>query len=127
MSVLGQHLEFDEAVRQFRAFLGSQGWPTEVVWVSTGDIVHRPTEPVAVYRREAAGDAEARTIFEKGCRAGRGVSFEAVCTLGNETVAVVAFPRDDREAELLRYPYDGSLKMSAAIPRVEGTVRWSSC
>lgn len=44
MSVLGQHLEFDEAVRQFRAFLGSQGWPTDVVWARTGDIVRRPNE-----------------------------------------------------------------------------------
>ena len=44
---------------------------------------------------------------------------EAVCTLGDATVAIVAFPSDDREAELLMYPSDGDVKMGAAIPRVK--------
>ena len=68
-------------------------------------------------------DSDARDAFATGGAAGRGVAFHAVCTLGDATVAVVAFPSDDREAERFMYPEDGSLKMSAAIPRVEGTAQ----
>jgi hypothetical protein len=127
MSVLGQRLEFDEALSRFRAFLGSQGWPTEIVWARAGDVIRDSSEVVSIVRRESGADSEARKTFEDGLGVGLGVSFEAVCTLADETVAVVAFPADSREAELLMYPSDGGLKMSAAMPRVEGTSRWSSC
>jgi hypothetical protein len=118
-------LDFDDALGKFRVFLRSQAWPTEIVWSRPGDIIRRSPASVAIHRRDGDGDSHARDTFDEGCRAGRGVSLEAVCTLGDATVAIVAFPSDDREAELLMYPSDGGVKMSAAIPRVEGTARWS--
>jgi len=42
---------------------------------------------------------------------------DAVCTLGDVTCAVISYPTDDREAELLMFPSDGGLKMSVAVPR----------
>jgi hypothetical protein len=127
MSVLDQHPDFDEAVRKFRVFLEGQGWPTKIIWSRPGDISRRSTESIAVHRRDIDGQSEARTTYEQGRRAGLGVSLEAVCTLGDAAVVTVAYPVDDREAELLMYPSDGGLKMCTAILRIEGTVRWSSC
>src|SRR4051812_47522423 len=121
MSVPGTRLEFDEALSRFRAFLRSQGWPTAIVWARAGDVIRDSSEVISIVRRQSGSDSEARRTFEDGLGGGLGVSFEAVCTLGDETVAVVAFPADSREAELLMYPPDGSLRMSAAMPRVEGT------
>ena len=127
MSILDQRPDFDDAIRRFRAFLQGQGWPTKIVWVRSGDISRRFSESIAVHRRDGDAAGEARGIYEQGCRAGLGVALEAVCTLGDAAVATVSYPADEREAELLMYPSNGGLKMSAAIPRVEGTVRWSSC
>jgi hypothetical protein len=127
MSVLEQRPDFDEAVRRFQLFLEAQGWPTKIIWSRQGDISRRSTESIAVHRRDIDGQSEARTTYEQGRRAGLGVSLEAVCTLGDAAVVTVAHPADEREAELLMYPSDGGLKMCAAMPRVEGNVRWSSC
>jgi hypothetical protein len=127
MSVLEPRPDFDEAVRTFQAFLEGKGWPTKIIWSRPGDISRRSTESIAVDRRDVDGQSEARSTYEQGRRAGLGVSLEAVCTLGDAAVVTVAYPSDDREAELLMYPSDGGLKMCAAIPRIEGTARWSSC
>ena len=57
--------------------------------------------------------------YEQGRSANLGVSLEAVCTFDGATCAIVGYPADEREAELLMYPSDGSLKFSAALPRTE--------
>src|SRR5579872_5722964 len=124
MSVLEQRPDFDEAVRRFQAFLEGQGWPTKIIWSRPGDISRRSTESIAVHRRNIDGQFEARSTYEQARRAGVGVSLEAVCTVGDTAVVTVAYPSDDREAELLMYPSDGGLKMCAAMPRIEGIVRW---
>src|SRR5579871_2095664 len=103
MSVLDQRPEFDDAVRQFRAFLQSQGWPTRIVWVRAGDISRQTSESVAVHRRDGDAAVEARAAYEEGRRAGLGVAFEAVCTLGDAAVSTVSYPADERDAELLMY------------------------
>lgn len=126
MIVLEQRPDFDEAVRTLQVFLAGQGWPTTIIWTRPGDIVRRSAEFIGIHRRDIDGQSEARSTYEQGRRAGLGVSLEAVCTLGGAAVVTVAYPSDDREAELLMYPSDGGLKMCAAIPRIEGTVRWSS-
>jgi hypothetical protein len=127
MSVLDQRPDFDDAVRQFRAFLQGQGWPTKIVWARAGDISRQSSGSVAVHRHDGDAAVEARGTYEKGCQVGLGVALEAVGTLGDAAVATVSYPSDERDAELLMYPSNGGLKMSAAIPRVEVTVRWSSC
>jgi hypothetical protein len=55
-----------------------------------------------------------------------GVMLDAHCTIGPLTCASVGFPSDQDEAERLMYPSDGSLKLSVAVPRVEGRQLGSS-
>lgn len=107
---------FDQAVSRFKQFLESQGWPTEIVWARQNDVVWQG-ESLTVRTCEAI---DAKVDYDLGQRAGLGVLLEARCTLGNLTSACVCYPQDEREAELLLYPSDGSLKLSVAVPKVEG-------
>jgi hypothetical protein len=125
MTVLAGRLDFDDAVSRFRAFLHSQGWPTQIIWMKPGDIILRTSEAVVICHRDVDGESGAIEIFEDASQRALGVSLDAVCTLGDATVAIVDFPSDGREAELLMYPADGGLKMRIAIPRLEGAVRSS--
>jgi hypothetical protein len=119
---------FDEAAQSFRTFLVAQGWPGHIVWIRDGDVIRRAGDPVTICRSEQAdGEKGAQRKYEIGRRRGLGVLLEAICTLGDATCAIVAYPVDEREAELLMYPSDGGLKLSVAVPRIEGVARWSSC
>jgi hypothetical protein len=48
---------------------------------------------------------------------------EGICTLDDATCAVITFPSDPADAELLMYPADGGLKLSVALPRIAGVLR----
>jgi hypothetical protein len=120
--------EFAEAVQRFRDFLRAEGWPMQVLWVREADIVRLPDPGIAVFLQGDDGGVErAERVFASARAAGLGVAMEAVCTLGDATCAVVAWPRDRDEASREPYPPDGGLKLSAATPRLEGTARWSAC
>jgi hypothetical protein len=111
---------FREAVQRFRDFLRGQMWPDKILWFRADDFGRVPGKPITILRRPSGdGSADAETSYERGHRANLGVSLEAVCTLDGSTCAFVDFPADEREAELLMYPSDGSVKFSAAMPRTE--------
>lgn len=118
---------FDEAAQKFREFLVSLGWPGQIIWIRDGDIIRRARDPLTICRSEQGdGEENAQRKYEIGLRKGLGVLLEAICTLGDATCAIVSYPVDQREAELLMYPSHGGLKLSAALPRIEGVARWSS-
>jgi hypothetical protein len=66
-------------------------------------------------------------LHEEGRRRNLGVSFDAVCIVGDSTCATLSYPRDARDAELRMYPPEGGLKMGVADRRVEGQLRWPFC
>jgi hypothetical protein len=120
--------EFAGAVQRFRDFLRAEGWPTDLLWVREADIVRLPESGVAVFLQgDDDGAARAERVFASARAAGLGVALDAVCTLGEATCAVVAWPLDPEEAVRAHYPADGGLKLSVATTRLEGTARWSSC
>jgi hypothetical protein len=115
---------FGEAVQRFKDFLRSQHWPEDIRWFRADDFGRAPGGPITIVREpDGDGCGDAMASYEQGRRANLGVSFEAVCTFGGATCAIVGYPADAREAELLMYPSDGSLKLSAALPRTEALRR----
>jgi hypothetical protein len=111
--------EFSEATRRFAAFLHDQGWPERIQWVGERDFERvSPSEIVVYVRGDDDGAADAQRLFERGRAAEHGVMLSAICTWGEVTCATVSSPRDDAE---------GGLKLSVAVPRLAGTVRWAAC
>ena len=109
---------FVDALRSFEQFLEAQGWPTRIRWIVEKDLVRSPGRPVNVMDgNDEARRADAQRCYEVGRGRCLGVLMDAVCTLGDVTCAVISYPTDDREAELLMFPSDGGLKMSVAVPR----------
>jgi hypothetical protein len=120
--------DFTEATRRFREFLRRHEWPEQIAWVRAADVLRTPGLTITVYRQtDTEGEGDAEREYDLGRRKGLGVLLDAVCTLGDWTCAMVLHPTDEREAELLMYPSDGSLKLSAALPRTEGIARWPIC
>jgi hypothetical protein len=121
-------LDFATAVQRFREFLQAEGWPTALLWVREADVVRLPGPGLAVFREgDDDGATRAERVFASACEGGLGVALEAVCTLGAATCALVSWPRDREDAERSSYPAGGALKLSAAAPRLEASVRWSAC
>jgi hypothetical protein len=97
---------FEEATRRFQKFLSENGWPTDIVWVTTNEHL----EPIP--------SAEVTRAFESARRRGLGVCLYAIRVRAGSTLAVMEYPSDSDEAERLMYPSDGGLKLSAAaLPR----------
>ena len=115
-------LPFHDAVARFQAFLLQQGWPTAVAWVPAWKIVRRPGRPTAIESIDLGHETRAAAEYEAARDRGLGVCFDAVCTIGETTYATVLWPLDARDAELLMYPSDGGLKLSVAVPRMEGRI-----
>jgi hypothetical protein len=113
-------LTFDQAVSQFRAFLSAEGWPTTITWVEAADVARARQDRVFIARFRDNHEGQAEKEFEVAHRRRLGVCFDAVCTIGATTCAMVLSPAHALDAELQMYPADGGLKLSVAIPRTEG-------
>src|SRR5215218_691256 len=80
---------FDEAVRTFREFLRSQGWPSELLWLTRGRVVGR-RRTHWVFRPEAlTSDAETRAFYEAVRRTDSSIRLDAVARLGGRSLAYV--------------------------------------
>ena len=119
--------EFPEATRRFGELLRREGWPGAIRWVRGNDAERVSATEIVVYLQgDDDGAADAAALFDRGRSAGLGVHLSAVCTWGDVTCATVSSPADAREAAELLVPEDG-LKLSVAVPRLAGTVRWAFC
>lgn len=110
---------FEDAVRRFQAFLRTQDWPEALVWVEQSQIVQTPR---GIFISPSGQTDNPVEIYEIARRRRLGVTMEAICTLDDSTCAVITFPSDALDAELLMYPADGGLKLSVAIPRIAGVL-----
>lgn len=89
---------FDDALTDYRRFLGEQGFPTDMVWVWREDVtgcrrgwwIHLPVP----------GDNErrARDYYDWGRRAGLGVTLEALGRADGRSACFVWCPEDEKAA-----------------------------
>ena len=89
---------FEIAIAQFKEFLRSQGWPSEISWRRSGEIFHCLDHRILV-RRRASGPAadEARAHYEAGRRQGV-VEIRAYCQMAGAACATVYWTADSDEA-----------------------------
>ena len=113
-------LTFDQAVSRFRAFLSVEGWPTTIRWVEAADVARSGQGRVFIARFRDNHEGQAAKEYEIARHSRLGICFDAVCTVGQTTCAMVLSPADALDAELQMYPSDGGLKLSVAMPRPEG-------
>ena len=55
---------FDDAKREFAAFLASQGWPTELLWLSRDRLLGRRTTYWVFRPEELSSEAASRAFYE---------------------------------------------------------------
>ena len=80
---------FDDALRVFRRFLASHGWPSEIAWLSRDRVVgHRRTH--WVFRPdELTSDAASRAFYEMLRTTASSIRLDALGTVGGRTIAYV--------------------------------------
>jgi hypothetical protein len=108
-------LTFDQAVSRFRAFLSAEGWPTAIRWVEAADVARSGQGRVFIARFRDNHERQAEKEYEVARHRRLGICFDAVCTVGETTCAMVLSPADALDAELQMYPCDGGLKLSVAM------------
>jgi hypothetical protein len=120
MDMLVDELTFDQAVSRFRAFLSAEGWPTTIRWVEAADVGRSGQDRIFIAPFRDNHEEQAEKEYEVARNRRLGVCFDAVCTVGDATCAIVLSPADALDAELQMYPSDGGLKLSVAMLRTEG-------
>jgi hypothetical protein len=116
---------FEAAENRYRRFLVENGYPPQIIWVRSQNVVFPGKRFVYVkFPIPAENLARARETYESGITQQRGVLFSSLCELEEATCCFVWFPKDRDEAARYLMPADGSLKMSALIDlaRVPGRV-----
>src|SRR5215468_9662886 len=112
--MLENSLTFDQSVSRFRALLSAERWPNTIRWLSAADVVRSDDGTIFIRFRDNH-EALAEKEYESACHRRLGVCFDAVCTVGEMTCAMVLSPVDALDAELQMYPSDGGLKLSVAV------------
>jgi hypothetical protein len=87
-----------EAVEQFKKFLGSNGHPTEVRWVTRGDVIPKGPHQRWVHARSENQIPCAEKQYAQGLKKGLGIALRAVCSTETATFAAVFVPEDDLDA-----------------------------
>jgi hypothetical protein len=88
-SVSDARLPFDEALGLFRRFLASQGWPSDIAWLSEDRVVgHRRTHWV-LRPDELTSDAASRAFYEMLRTTGSSIRLDALGTVHGRTIAYV--------------------------------------
>ncbi len=122
---------FDEWLVNFRQFLGKNGYPEKVAWVTARDILLSGRR--LIYVKVPVPDSnenEVRQLFDAGASEEWGILLDTICDTKDATYAFAWSPRNAREAE--RNLMRKGVKMSAA-PRearvpceaVRSRLRWS--
>jgi hypothetical protein len=114
---------FAEAVRRFESFLGSEGFPTTVLWTFRDDFWQRGPSCALVRWFPSPRNAElAEKVFSEG-RAKGLVQIAALAQSGKWTIATVWYPKYDEEevqgwSEGLKLSIRQPLPVTLRIPSV---------
>jgi myo-inositol catabolism protein IolC len=82
-------LPFDDAVQEFRAFLRSQGWPADILWLSRDRVVGRRRTYWVFRPGELVSDQAARAFYEAVRRTPSSIRLDAVAQVRGRSLAYV--------------------------------------
>jgi len=92
-----------EAAELFAGYLATNGYPTQIRWITPGQILQSQDGKYLVHFQ---GEEEARAAAEKqysaGLNAGFGILLQALCATERETIAEIYIPSDEADAKLNR-------------------------
>lgn len=80
---------FDEAKRLFQAFLRSQGWPTDLLWLSRDRVVGRRGTHWVFRPEELTSEDASREFYEAARSTDSSIRLDAVAQLGSRSIALV--------------------------------------
>ena len=90
-------LPFDEALGVFRRFLVSQGWPSDIAWLSRDRIVGHGRTHWVFRPEELTSEAASRAFYETLRTTGSSIRLDALGTVQRRTIAyVVDYGGDSR-------------------------------
>jgi hypothetical protein len=121
-------LTLPEAAALFSEYLTSNGYPTQVRWITPDQILQTEDGKYLVHsvtKDEACAAAEKQYIA--GLHAGFGILFQALCATDSETIAEIYIPSDEADAKLnrirssLKFTCPGSIAPASFI---EDSVAW---
>ncbi len=103
---------FDEWLLNFRQFLGKNGCPEKIVWVTARDILLSGRRLIYVkVPVPESNENEVRQLFDAGASEEWGILLDTICETKHATYAFAWSPRNAREAERNLMPK--GVKMSA--------------
>jgi hypothetical protein len=120
--------DFDQAIFDFRSFLGTLGISDDLLWVSPDDVLLVDFHLYVKKGDRTTGVGYVRAKFNEAKNRGVGMTLDAFCRVDG---AICCFPyvaRDDDEVQRLLMPKTG-VKLSVGQPlkpatRVTNPARW---
>jgi hypothetical protein len=90
---------FEEAVRMFREFVSTHGYPSEIIWLWPDDVIVA-ADGIILVRMPVPPENGARVqrAFEEGMRRGRGVLLSTLCGMAEQTCCYIWVPRNEQDA-----------------------------
>jgi hypothetical protein len=83
-------MPFNEALQRYTSFLAKIGWPQQIVWVKSADVIVFPQVAVFVFRPQRPVDLSLiRARFEKEYGAAPAIAFHSVAFAEEQTYAFV--------------------------------------
>ena len=122
---------FDESLARYKQFLGENGYPREVVWVTPDDVL-LSSSPVIFVKLPVpeSNEQSVRHLFDLGISQQKGVLFDTLCEGNGVTFSYAWVPSDDSEAEEHLMPKGLKLSARTGTSRMLGRavgsrLRWS--
>jgi hypothetical protein len=112
-------IPFAEAKREFVAFLGSQGWPTELLWLSRDRLAGRRRTHWVFRPEELVSDEASRVHYEAARRTASSIRLDAKWRLGGRSLVFVEDYGGDRR--MLNF---GVATDAWPLRRVSSRARW---
>lgn len=107
---------FGTTVARFQELLGQNGYPENILWLTSDDVLL--SEKRFVYVRvpvPAANEMKARKMYDDGVANGRGLHMSTICEMEGSTCCYVWYPRNQEEEPQGIWPYNGGVKLSAKM------------
>jgi len=121
-------MQFNEALQRYTNFLGKIGWPQQIAWVESADVIVFPQVAVFVFRPKRPVDLSViRVRFEKEYGTAPAIAFHSVAFAKEQTYAFVEAIEELGQGEQM-FVTEG-LKLSAAsepppLVVVRSRLRW---
>lgn len=105
---------FDEALKDYQAYLYDQKWPKQIRWIHAGGVRYWHDQLYIRINDKFKSESEAQRIYDIGISRQLGIAMHGLCHTEDTTWAYVSSPLNQDASERLMYSLT-DLKMSVFI------------